>query len=158
MSLQIKPAPIRKTVSVKAAPERAFRVFTADMTRWWHPDHHLGKSPLKSAVVEPRAGGRWYEIDEDGTECNWGKVLVWEPPARVVFAWQLTAEWKYDPEFITEIEVRFIPDGTGTRVELEHRHIERYAERAEAVRALLDAPEGWTLGMTRFAAIADASD
>ena len=141
MSLQIKPAPIRKTVSVKAAPERAFRVFTADMTRWWHPDHHLGKSPLKSAVVEPRAGGRWYEIDEDGTECNWGKVLVWEPPARVVFAWQLTAEWKYDPEFITEIEVRFIPDGTETRGELEHRHIERYAERAEAVMPRLDATE-----------------
>src|ERR1700738_2810923 len=97
MDMQIKPAPVRKSISVKAAPERAFRVFTAEMTRWWRPDHHIGKSPLKAAVVEPRAGGRWYEVGEDGTTCEWGKVLVWEPPARIVFAWQLTGEWKYDP-------------------------------------------------------------
>ena len=104
---------MRKAISVKAAPERAFRVFTAEMTRWWHPDHHIGKSPLKAAVVEPRAGGRWYEVGEDGSECEWGKVLVWDPPARVVFAWQLTGEWKYDSAFVTEVEVRFIPEGLG---------------------------------------------
>ena len=135
MDVRIRPAPVRKTISVKAPPERAFHVFTAEMSRWWHPDHHIGKSPLKAAVVEPRAGGRWYEVGEDGSECEWGKVLVWEPPARVVFAWQLTGEWKYNSAFVTEVEVRFIPEGSGTRVELEHRNLERYGERAEAVRA-----------------------
>ena len=92
------------------------------------------KSPLEGRVVEPRAGGRWYELGEDGSECDWGKVLVWEPPARVVFAWQLTADWKYNSDFVTEVEVRFIPEGWATRVELEHRNLERYGEQAEAVR------------------------
>ena len=158
MDLQIRPAPVRKSISVKAPPERAFEVFTAQMTRWWHPDHHIGKSPLKAAVVEPRVGGRWYEVGEDGTTCDWGKVLVWEPPARVVFAWQLTGEWKYDPEFVTEVEVRFIPEGSGTRVELEHRNIEPYGEHAEAVRASLDSPGGWAGGLGLFANAVEPSD
>ena len=126
---------MRKSITVKAPRERAFEVFTAQMGRWWHPDHHILKSPLKAAVVENRAGGRWYEVGEDGSECEWGSVLVWEPPARMVFTWQLTGEWKYDPDFVTEVEVRFIPEGSDTRVELEHRHLESYGEKAEAVRA-----------------------
>jgi uncharacterized protein YndB with AHSA1/START domain len=156
MDGEIRPAPVRKTIHVRAAPERAFHVFTAEMTRWWHPDHHIGKSPLKAAVVEPRAGGRWYEIDEDGSTCEWGKVLVWEPPGRVVFAWQLTSEWKYDPAFVTEVEVCFIPDGNGTRIELEHRNLERYGQAADSVRRSLDSPEGWAGGLRLFAAAVEA--
>jgi len=151
MDLQIRPAPVRKSILVKVPPDVAFHVFTAEMTRWWHPDHHIGKSPLKAAVVEPRAGGRWYEVGEDGSTCEWGKVLIWEPPARVVFAWQLTGEWKYDPDFVTEVEVRFIADGAGTRVELEHRNLDRYGGAAEQIRQSLDSPEGWAGGLRLFA-------
>ena len=81
-----------------------------------------------------------------------GKVLVWEPPARVVFAWQVDAEWRYDPTFITEVEVRFIGEGSGTRVELEHRYLDRYGARATEIRAALDSPDGWLGGLTAFAA------
>lgn len=155
MNIQIVPAPVRKSLVVKASPERAFEVFTGRMTSWWHPDHHIGKSPLKEAVVEPRAGGRWYEVGEDGSQCEWGKVLIWEPPARVVFAWQINEEWQYDPNFLTEVEVRFIPDGTGTRVELEHRNIDRFGSKIEEVRAALDSTDGWSGDLRMFADVVD---
>ena len=153
--LRIRPAPVRKTVTVKAPPGRAFATFTGRMVSWWHPDHHIGKSPLKDVVVEPREGGRWYEVGEDGVVCEWGKVLVWEPPSRVVFAWQLNAEWTYDPDFVTELEIRFIPDSTGTRIELEHRDIERFSDKAATVRAALDSPGGWGGAVALFAAEVD---
>src|ERR1019366_1010761 len=104
MNLHIVPAPVRKTVTVKASQARAFEVFTARMIRWWLPDHRLGASPLKDVVLEPRPGGRWYEVDEDGSVCEWGRVLACEPPHRIVLTWQLNAEWKYDPDFVTELE------------------------------------------------------
>jgi uncharacterized protein YndB with AHSA1/START domain len=157
MNIRISHAPVRKHVVVKAPPARAFEVFTGRMTAWWRPDHHLGASPLKEVVVEPRAGGRWYEVCEDGTVCEWGKVLAWEPPSRVVFAWQLNAEWKYDAAFVTELEVRFVPEGTGTRVELEHRNIDRFGAKAGEVRNALDSAEGWTGGLVAYAAAADAA-
>jgi len=156
VTLQIKPAPVRKSIHVSAAPERAFKVFTGDMTRWWRPDHHIGSAPLKEVVLEPRVGGRWREVTTDGAGCEWGKVLVWEPPHRVVLAWQLNSEWKYDPDFMTEVEVRFIADQAGTRVELEHRYIEKYGTRADAVRASLDSLEGWNGALVAFAALVDA--
>jgi uncharacterized protein YndB with AHSA1/START domain len=151
----IAPAPVRKSVTVKAPPARAFEIFTADMTRWWRPEHHIGKAALKEVVVKPRVGGRWFERDVEGGECEWGKVLVWEPPGRAVFAWQLSAEWRYDANFVTELEVRFIPEGTGTRVELEHRYLERYGERAGEVRAALDSDDGWNASLRAFAEAAD---
>lgn len=157
MNLQITPAPVRKSVRVNASPERAFKVFTGDMTRWWRPEHHIGSSPLKAVVLEPRVGGRWHEVTEDGATCEWGKVLVWEPPHRVILAWQLNGEWKYDPSFITELEVRFIPDGSGTQVELEHRNIEKFGERAEAVRASLDSPDGWNGALVGYAKVVEAA-
>jgi uncharacterized protein YndB with AHSA1/START domain len=156
-TVQIRPAPVRKAVTVKAAPARAFEVFTAGMSRWWHPDHHLGKAALKDVVLEPRVGGRWYEIGADGGECDWGHVIAWEPPVRVVLAWQLDGDWRFDPDFITEVEVRFIPEGSGTRVELEHRALERYGEKTDGVRASLDSKDGWEGGLILFAAEADRS-
>ncbi len=153
MNLTIAPAPVRKTLRVNAAPERAFEVFTAGMGRWWAKTHSINVSPQKDVIMEPRAGGRWYEVGEDGSECDWGHVIAWEPPGRVLLAWQVDSNWKFDPNLVTEVEVLFIADGDGTRIELEHRHIERFGA-AEAHRAVLDSPEGWSLLLQNFAACA----
>jgi uncharacterized protein YndB with AHSA1/START domain len=152
VNIQIVPAPVRKSIVVKAAPERAFAVFTAGMGRWWKKEHHLGKSPLTDVVLEPREGGRWYEVNEDESTCEWGKVLAWEPPRRVLLAWQIDADWQYDPSFVTELEIRFTPDGNRTRVDLEHRNLDRYGDKAESIRAMLDSSDGWDLGMAAYAA------
>lgn len=134
--------PIRKQLVVEAPQERAFRVFTENMGVWWPRMHHIGKAEMKSAVVEPRVGGRWYEVGVDGSECTWGKVLVWEPPRRLVLAWQLTAEFQYDPSFLTEVEVTFTPEGLKrTRVDFEHRDLERFGEAAARARESMG--EGW---------------
>lgn len=144
MNRTITPAPVRKSVRVGVPPGRAFEVFTAGVGRWWPKTHHIGASDLDSHVIEPRAGGRWYERGVDGMECEVGRVLVWEPPARLVLCWQITPDWKFDPDLMTEVEVRFIPDGANaTRVELEHRDMDRFGDRAGAFREQIDSPEGW---------------
>jgi uncharacterized protein YndB with AHSA1/START domain len=137
-------APVRKQVIIEASAEHCFRVFTDGVGTWWPKQHHIGTSPLKLAVIEPRAGGRWYAISEDASECDTGKVLVWDPPRRLVLAWQITADWTFDPDFVTEVEVTFTPDGpTRTVVVLEHRDLERFGERAEELRNGVDAEGGW---------------
>jgi len=153
----IVPAPVRKAVEVGASPDRAFAFFTARMGRWWRPDHSLLDGlPRADVVVEPRVGGRWYERATDGSECNWGKVLEWEPPGRVVLAWQLDADWRYDPDLITELEIRFVAVAESrTRVELEHRKLENFGVRAEEIRAALDSYNAWQGGLERFAELAD---
>jgi uncharacterized protein YndB with AHSA1/START domain len=149
--------PIRKQVLVEASQEHAFRVFTDGLDRWWPREHHIGKAPMKRAVMEPRAGGRWYEIGDDGSECNWGRVLIWEPPQRVVLAWQITAQWQYDASFVTELEVTFSAEAARrTMVVLEHRNLERYGEVAVEFRKMLDTEGGWTRTMTLFADVARA--
>jgi uncharacterized protein YndB with AHSA1/START domain len=147
----IQPAPVRRSIRVNAAPEKAFEVFTSGMSRWWIKSHSINKSPLKEVIMEPRAGGRWYEIGEDGSQCEWGKVLAWEPPGRLLIAWQVNGQWQFDPAIVTEVEVRFVPDGEGTQVELEHRHLERLGVAAEQTRAALDSAEGWQGLLERFA-------
>ena len=138
------PAPIRKTVRVSVPPERAFDVFTAKMEKWWLAEHSILKVPRQSVVIEPRPGGRWYETGIDGSECAWGYVIAWEPPGRLVLTWQIDGSWQFNEKFVTELEVRFVPDGAnGTRVELEHRNLHAYGEGAEAMRAALDGNEGW---------------
>ncbi len=144
MTATISPAPVRKSIAVNATPERAFAVFTANMGRWWLRTHTINAAPMADVVIEPRVGGRWYERGEDGSQCEWGKVLAWEPPHRVLLAWQINGEWKYDAALVTEVEVNFIPDGSGTRVELEHRHLERMGAAAEAARQAVDSPGGWS--------------
>ncbi len=136
--------PVRKEIVVEAPPERAFRVFTDRFDQWWPREHHIGQAPMARAVLEPGVGGRFYEIGADGSECNWGKVLVWEPPRRLVIAWQLDSEWKYDPNLITELELRFTAVGPlQTKVELEHRNMERFGEKAAATREGLASEQGW---------------
>lgn len=155
MNLAAKVAPVRKVVRVNANLDVAFKVFSAGMTRWWPGATHTinpTKSPLKEVVMEPRAGGRWYERGEDGSECEWGKVLAWQPPRRLLLAWQINAQWAYDPDLITELEVKFVDEGQGvTRVELEHRDIERFGAAAETIRGMFEAPDGWTGLLERFA-------
>ncbi len=154
MNVTIKPAPVRKTVRVNALPENAFEVFTAGMDRWWPKSHHIGAADPETFVIEPRQGGRWFERGIDGAECEIGKVLVWEPPRRLVLAWQINTDWKYDSALVTEVEVSFIRDGEGTRVELEHRDLERLGDRAEAYRQQIDSEGGWTLILQLFSATA----
>jgi uncharacterized protein YndB with AHSA1/START domain len=135
--------PIRKSFVVDATPERAFRVFTEEHGAWWPlATHHIGEKAAETAVIEPRAGGRWFERATDGTICLWGHVQVWEPPSRVVLTWQIGSDWKYDDNFSTEVEVRFVTLGPAqTRVEFEHRQLERFGEKAPAQRQSMDS--GW---------------
>lgn len=145
--------PVRKQVVVEAPPERAFRVFTQKFNLWWPRDHHIGKAELDEAVIEPHAGGRWYERGTDGSECEWGRVLVWDPPKRLVMAWQINHQWQYDPSLVTEVELRFTPVGPmQTRVELEHRNLERFGDHAETMRQAFDSDHGWITHLTLFAA------
>ena len=143
MSTQIRPAPVRKSIFVNAPQDHAFDVFTTGIGRWWPKSHKIGPADLERPVIEPKPGGRWYELDVDGTECEIGRVAVWEPPARVVLIWQLTPEFTYDLELITEVEVLFTPQGDGTRVDLEHRNLERMGEKADAMRETVSGPGGW---------------
>lgn len=155
MSKTIAPAPVRRAVTVKASPARAFEVFTARVGAWWPKSHHIGKLEPETVVIEPRPGGRWFERAPDGTECDIGKVLVWEPPSRLVLAWQLNSRFQYQSDLITEVELRFAGDGAGaTRVELEHRNLERFGEGAAATRDRIGAPGGWPLILDAFAAAA----
>jgi uncharacterized protein YndB with AHSA1/START domain len=145
-------APVRKSVHVKATPEKAFRIFTAGMARWWRPDHHIAPTPFAEIVVEERAGGRWFERDKDGAECEWGKVLAWDPPRQVILGWQLDHEFKYDADLVTAVEIRFTPEAGGTRVDLEHRDLEKYGAHAERMRASMDSANAWTQTMADFVA------
>ena len=131
---RIAPAPIRRTLRVRASQEKAFDTFVDGMGGWWLKSHSLLKVPQKDVVIEPCAGGKWYEVGEDGSEQVWGKVLGWERPGRVLLAWQLNAQWTYDPDFETTVEVRFTPDGDHTIVDFEHRDLERFGDKAETVR------------------------
>jgi hypothetical protein len=150
--------PVRKEIVVEASQERAFRVFTNGINRWWPREHHIGKSPLKTMVIEPQVGGRWYSICEDGSECGVGKVLAWDPPTRVLLAWQITAQWRYDPDFVTEAEVNFIAEGPKrTRVTIEHRNIDRFGVAADAIRKEFDSPGGWSATLGHFANVAGAN-
>ncbi|HEY6255079.1 MAG TPA: SRPBCC family protein [Xanthobacteraceae bacterium] len=152
----IRPAPVRKSITVKADTARAFEVFTARIGSWWPRSHCVASSPQKDVVIEPRAGGRWYEIGEDGSRCDWGKVLAWEPPARVLLAWQINGDWKYDPDLITEVEVKFTPLADGeTRVEFEHRNLERFGDKVEQVRGAIDSEGGWSGILKTYAEVAE---
>jgi len=149
---RIKAAPVKKTLRVNATSNHAFEVFTARFDAWWPKSHHIGKADIKEAVIEPRAGGRWYETGVDGSECEWGRVLVWEPPHRLVLSWRINAKFVIDETVASEVEVRFVDEGAGvTRVDFEHR-IE--AEDAETMRGMVDAPNGWTAILEQFRALA----
>lgn len=147
---------ISRSVTVEVDQECAFTVFTQGFNTWWNPAHHIGEADLLEAVMEPREGGRWFERGVDGSECDWGRVLAWEPPSRVVLAWQLDADWKYDPDLVTEVEVSFTAVGPSrTRVSLEHRNLECYGAAIERVRSSIGSEGGWTGLLERFVRAAE---
>lgn len=149
---------VRKSLEVRAGIEHAFRVFTQRMGDWWPPTHHIGKADFEAVILEPRAGGRMYERSADGVECAWGTVLAWEPPQRVVFSWHLQPDWTFHPDMAraSEVEVRFIAEGERkTRVEMEHRHLERHGEGWQQLRTGIDSPGGWTAVLDAFRTLAD---
>ena len=157
MSKDFDPNSVRKVVRVKAPPSIAWKVFTEQMGTWWPlGEYKIGKAKAVDAVVEPRVGGRWYERGEDGSTCEWGTVLAWEPTSRLVLSWDITADWQYDPNLKTEIELRFIADGKdATRVELEHRQLDRYGRVATRC-APSSTPGDWGKLLDRFARAAEA--
>ena len=150
MSQTITVAPVRRRTRVNVEPARAFDIFTNGMIRWWPRKNSINGSPIQEIILEPRVGGRWLERGEDGSECQWGKVLAWEPPTRLMLAWQISAQWQYEPALVTEVEVRFSPDGDGTLVELEHR-LDGYGQAAEQMRQIFDSPQGWAGTLENFA-------
>jgi uncharacterized protein YndB with AHSA1/START domain len=146
---------VRRHVVVDAPVEKAFAVFTERFGDVKPPEHTLLAAPLAETVFEPRVGGHIYDRAVDGTECRWARVLVYEPPHRVVFSWDIDPTWQLetDPDRTSEVEIRFVAEGAGrTRVELEHRHLDRHGPGWESLRDGVDTDEGWPLYLDRFAA------
>ena len=124
--MQTADTSVLTSIVVDAPVEHAFAVFTDDIGSWWPPEHHILQAELAEIVFEPRVGGHIYDRGTDGSECRWARVLVYEPPHRVVFSWDISLQWQIetDPAKTSEVEVRFTPEEGGrTRVELEHRNI-----------------------------------
>jgi uncharacterized protein YndB with AHSA1/START domain len=147
---------VRKSVIVAAPLAMAFEVFTSQIGSWWPmTTHHIGEADCAAVVIEPHAGGRWYERGIDGVECVWGRVLIWEAPRRVVLAWQLSAQFRHDPSLHTEVDVRFIAiDGGTTRVELEHRGLDAYGADTAAMHETFSSPNGWNGMLEHYASVA----
>jgi len=147
---------VRKSVIVAAPLAVAFEVFTAQIESWWPmASHQIGQAECAAVVIEPRTGGRWYERGVDGVECVWGKVLVWDAPRRVVLAWQLSAQFQFNPSLHTEVDVRFVViDERSTRVELEHRGLEAYGADSMAMHEAFNSPNGWNGMLDHYAEVA----
>jgi uncharacterized protein YndB with AHSA1/START domain len=145
---------VRRDVTVPLDRAGAFEVFTTRMDAWWPREHHIGAADIAEAVLERKAGGRWYEKGVDGSECNWGRVDVYDPPTRLVLVWQITPEWQYDSALETQVEVTFeaVADNA-TRVTLEH-HLEGFGEHAEQMRQMFEQPGAWAETLNRYATVA----
>lgn len=154
MSQAVVIEPVRKSFEVELAPLEAFQLFTSDMAAWWPPTHKLGPAPFVEIVIEPRTGGGWYEVGQDGSTCQWGSILAWEPPHKVVFAWGLQSDWKFSPDLSksSEVEVRFVPMGdSATLVEFEHRYLERHYE---GEKIAVGVNSGWDVVLEGFKVLA----
>jgi uncharacterized protein YndB with AHSA1/START domain len=154
MTVQAPATSVNKSIVVNAPVERAFTVFTDEIGSWWSPDQHILDAPLAEMVFEPREGGHIYDRGTDGSECRWGRVLAYEPPTRVVFSWDINLQWtiETDPERTSEVEIRFTPEGDDrTRVDLEHRNLDRHGDGWERMRDAVGSPGGWGRGLGLFA-------
>jgi len=146
---------VQTSIVVEAPIDHAFMVFTEDIGSWWPPEHHILQSELAEMVFEPRQGGHVYDRGTDGSECRWARVLVYEPPERVVFSWDVSLAWQIETDSTktSEVEVRFLAESPQrTRVTLEHRNIDHHGEGWEQMRDAVGSPEGWAVGLQRFAA------
>jgi uncharacterized protein YndB with AHSA1/START domain len=154
MTQQATDTAVRAAIVVDAPIERAFSVFTDDIGSWWPSDHHVLRAELAEMVFEPRAGGHVYDRGTDGSECRWARVLAYEPPDRIVFSWDISLQWQIetDPDRTSEVEVRFLAESPErTRVELEHRHLERHGDGWERMRAAVGSDGGWLRGLQALA-------
>jgi uncharacterized protein YndB with AHSA1/START domain len=153
---QAATAAVRKQIVVPASQQRAFEVFTSGFGDFKPREHNIMASPIAKTVFEPRVGGHIVDVAEDGTECRWARILAYEPHDRVVFSWDIGPDWRLvaDPDNASEVEVRFIAESPErTRVELEHRNIDRHGPGWEAVRDGIATDQGWPLYLDRYAAL-----
>jgi uncharacterized protein YndB with AHSA1/START domain len=162
MESGVEEAVVKKSVRVKASIESAFHVFVEQMESWWPKSHHIGAQVWELIVIEPRVGGRWYEQDAAGAQCDWGSVLHWDPPHKARFRWHVgpkrdSAAWGYDPDAsrASEVEIRFTAEGGTTLVELEHSKLERHGIDAEKLRAIFDSPDAWEQILASYARVVD---
>jgi uncharacterized protein YndB with AHSA1/START domain len=154
MSTQAQATSVRTEIVVDAPIERAFRVFVEDFDRIKPREHNLLAVDIAETVFEPRVGGHIYDRGVDGSECRWARVLAYEPPDRIVFSWDISPYWQpeTDLEKTSEVEVRFIAETPErTRLELEHRNIDRHGDGWEGARDGVGAPDGWPLYLQRYA-------
>jgi len=159
VSTQTAGTSVASSIVVDAPIGRAFSVFTTGIASWWPPEHHILPVELAGMVFEPREGGSVYDRGVDGSECRWARVLVYEPPDRFVISWDISLQWKLetDPRRTSEVEVRFVAeDSNRTRVELEHRHLDRHGDGWEQMRDAVGSPDGWQAGLTRYAECVDS--
>jgi uncharacterized protein YndB with AHSA1/START domain len=154
METQATDTAVHASIVVDAPIERAFSVFTQDIGSWWNPDHHIIEGELAEMVFEPREGGHVYDRGVDGSECRWARVLAFEPPTRIVISWDIDLQWKRepDPAKTSEVEVRFIAENAErTRVELDHRNLDRHGDGWEQMRDAVGSPGGWPAGVQLYA-------
>lgn len=154
MTPQTAPtAAVRRTLHINVPIEHAFRVFTEKMGSWWPASHHVGGTPFKDILIDPLVGGRWYEINVNGEECVWGSVLAWEPPKKVVLSWHLQPDWSSSPDMAkaSEVALEFVEEGPEkTRVEFEHRHLERHGAGWEKMREEVGSEGGWPMILNQY--------
>ena len=154
MSTRAAETSVRTTIVVEAPIERAFSVFTEGIGSWFPREYNLLDVEIAERVFEPRVGGQVYDRGADGSECHWARVLAYEPPNRVVISWDISPHWQIetDPDKTSEVEVRFISETPErTRVELEHRNLDRHGEGWEGLREGVHGDQGWPLYLQRFA-------
>jgi uncharacterized protein YndB with AHSA1/START domain len=154
MSTQVQATSIRTQIVVAAPRERAFRVFVEDFDRIKPREHNMLGTEVAETVFEPRAGGHIYDRGVDGSECRWARVLTYEPPDRLVFSWDISPHWQLetDRDKTSEVEVRFVEEAPErTRVELEHRNLDRHGDGWEGLREGVASPDGWPLYLQRYA-------
>ena len=148
---------VTHSVLVPLPPDAAFELFTARFGEWWPKDsHHISDTPTATGMLEARKGGRWYERADDGSECDWGYVREVERPERLLLAWHLTPDWKFDPDpaKATEVEVTFTPEDDGTKVTLEHRGFEVHGDAGPGMREAVGAEGGWPSLLEKYRAAA----
>ena len=154
MSKPTSATSVRHSVVVHAPIDAAFKFFTEDFGRFKPPEHNLLGAEIAETIFEPRAGGSLYDRGVDGSECRWGRVLIYEPPHRVVVSWDISPYWQIETDLdkTSEFEVRFVVETPGrTRVELEHRNLDRHGEGWERIREGVDGDQGWPLYLHRYA-------
>ena len=154
MTTQAQETSVRTQIVVEAPIERAFRVFTEEFGRFKPPEHNLLSVEIAETVFEPRVGGHLYDRGVDGSECRWARVLAYEPPNRVMISWDISPQWQVeaDPDNTSEVEVTFVAETPQrTRVELEHRHLDRHGPGWEGVREGVGGEGGWPLYLQKFA-------